>query len=141
MKTIKSTKYMLRISVVPLVALLFFIAPAAPVKGQGRTPVSIAIVNGGFDSGNFTGWTLSGDTEDTFVDDGSTYWGIPPYSGGYCAELGTTSPNSFGYLTQTLTVLFVSRLQAAAQGADYLPAYAPPQWRRTNKLFDFLLVE
>ena len=135
----KTFKHLLSLNAARLAALLVVIAPAASVKGQVRTPVSIAMVNGGFDAGNFTGWNLSGDNFDTCVDDGYDGWGITPYSGGYCADFGTISPNSFGYLTQTLTVLFVSQSQAAAQGAGYSPANVPPpsDGGSTNCLISF----
>ncbi len=59
------------------------------------------VLNGDFEMGDFTGWTLSGsDTNDMFVDDGSQT-GIEPYSG-YCfAALGPVG--SLSYLSQTLS--------------------------------------
>lgn len=57
------------------------------------------VQNGDFETGDFTGWTQSGDNSYTFVDDGSQS-GIAPYSGNYEATLGTS--NSLGYLSQTL---------------------------------------
>jgi len=58
------------------------------------------VVNGGFETGDFTGWVLSGDTSYTIVDNGSNS-GIPPHSGNYEAALSTFT--SLGYLSQTLT--------------------------------------
>jgi uncharacterized repeat protein (TIGR03803 family) len=76
----------------------------------GSGPASIAatfapvysglVLNGGFETGDFTGWTLSGsDTNDIFVDDGSQS-GINPHSGNYLAALGPVG--SVSYLSQTL---------------------------------------
>jgi hypothetical protein len=56
-------------------------------------------LNGGFERGDFTGWTLSGDTSYTSVDGGSKS-GLRPYSGNYDAVLGTSG--SRGYCSQTL---------------------------------------
>ncbi|HXR06513.1 MAG TPA: choice-of-anchor tandem repeat GloVer-containing protein [Candidatus Acidoferrum sp.] len=69
------------------------------------------VQNGGFETGDFTGWALSGDTSYTIVDDGSQP-GITPYSGNYEAALGTTS--ALGYLTQRLPTL---------AGASYLLSF------------------
>jgi PKD repeat protein len=57
------------------------------------------VVNGGFERDDFSGWTLSGDTYWTVVDDGSES-SITPHSGSYEAALGTLS--SLGYLSQTM---------------------------------------
>jgi hypothetical protein len=52
------------------------------------------ITNPGFETGDFTGWVLSGDTSFVLVDDFS------PHSGSFGAFLGTSG--STGSLTQTL---------------------------------------
>jgi hypothetical protein len=57
------------------------------------------VINGGFETGKFSGWTFNGDPRDNIVDDG-VQTGIPPQSGQYEAALGQT-----GYLatlSQTL---------------------------------------
>jgi len=66
-------------------------------------PVPGLVLNGDFETGDFSSWTLSGDTSYTFVDNGSlgSYFGIAPQSGNYDALLGTSS--SLGYLSQTLS--------------------------------------
>jgi len=72
------------------------------------------VLNGGFETGDFTSWTLSGDSGnisyDTLVDNGSE--GITPYSGNYVALLGTSG--SLGYLSQTLST---------TAGASYLLSF------------------
>jgi PKD repeat protein len=66
------------------------------------------VVNGGFETGDFTGWNLSGpDTNDIVVDDGSIT-GISPHSGDYLAELGPVG--SLSYLSQAIPT---------TPGADY----------------------
>ena len=52
------------------------------------------VTNPGFETGNFTGWALSGDTSFTVVDNFS------PHSGSFGAFLGTSG--STGSITQTL---------------------------------------
>ena len=74
-------------------------------------PNSGLVSNGDFETGDFTGWTLSGDTSYTSVDDG-TGSGITPYSGNYEAALGTSG--SWGYLSQTLST---------TAGATYLLSF------------------
>ena len=56
------------------------------------------ILNGGFETGDFTGWTLNGDSYNTVVNTSSFV-----HSGGYGVALGQTSSSPLGYLYQTLT--------------------------------------
>jgi len=75
------------------------------VDGAFTLSVGQTIVqNGGFETGDFTGWTLTepnGDAGETFVDEGAT--GIPPHSGTFFAALGDA--NGLGSLSQTLTTV------------------------------------
>jgi hypothetical protein len=66
----------------------------APYMGQFTITTSASLlVNGGFETGNFMGWTLSGNTGSTGVDGGL------PHSGNYAAYLGPVG--SEGFLAQT----------------------------------------
>ena len=67
------------------------------VTGSVRVGQSL-VQNGGFEAGNFTGWTQSGNTAFTSVTSGNSSF---VHSGTYGAELGPSS--SLGYLSQTLT--------------------------------------
>jgi hypothetical protein len=62
--------------------------------------------NGGFETGNFTGWTQSGNTGSSTVTSGNANY---VHGGTYGAELGPVGP--LGYLTQNLTT---------AAGQNYL---------------------
>jgi hypothetical protein len=57
------------------------------------------VANGGFETGDFTGWTLLGDAQSVFADDGTEVETIPQ-TGVYDAALGQVG--SLGYLSQTL---------------------------------------
>ena len=60
-------------------------------------PPPSGITNGGFESGNFTGWTTAGASE-TVVSSGC-------HSGTYCARAGSTAPtNGDSSITQSFTV-------------------------------------
>jgi hypothetical protein len=61
--------------------------------GPGRARAEF-MANGGFESGNFGGWTQSGNTGFTFVSSSN------PNTGTYSAWLGPIG--SFGYLSQTV---------------------------------------
>ena len=64
------------------------------------------VPNGGFETGDFTSWTLTGDTRYILVADASDTPNPPdilPHSGNYCAELGTY--HDFVYLSQTLPTI------------------------------------
>jgi photosystem II stability/assembly factor-like uncharacterized protein len=59
------------------------------------------IQNGGFETGDFTGWTVVNNDGYTYVDNGSQM--IPPHSGSYLAVLGQASSDGLCTISQTLT--------------------------------------
>lgn len=56
------------------------------------------LLNGGFELGNFTDWTLNGSTLDNYVDSANSVYS--PHSGTYLAMLG--QPTKLSYLSQTI---------------------------------------
>jgi PKD repeat protein len=77
---------------------------AATVYGTGPsiTVLSVGIANGGFETGDFTGWTLVDSSLDTFVDTGS-FSGIAPHSGTYLAALAPIE--TLGTLSEDLATI------------------------------------
>ena len=62
------------------------------------------VQNGGFETGDFTGWSLNGDAGNyDYVDNGSTVTSIAPHSGTYFAALGEVGVQAF--LSQALPTL------------------------------------
>jgi hypothetical protein len=65
------------------------------------------LTNGGFETGDFTGWTLtfqpSVTTHSTFVDNGSAGFPGVPHSGNFAAELGAVS--GLGTLSQNISTV------------------------------------
>lgn len=80
------------------------------------------VLNGGFETGDFTDWTVEANTADTFVDNSSVTH-IPPHSGTYLAAMG--QDGSVGYISQTLPTF---------AGQSYLLSLwvYPPVIRRGN---------
>ena len=80
---------MQRIFIIVALGVLCVLAIATNHSSAGSI-----VVNGGFETGDFTGWTLVGDPTNNFVDTGF------PHSGRFAAALGETG--DIGSLSQTL---------------------------------------
>ena len=78
------------------------------------------MLNGGFETGDFTGWTLSGNSTNTYVTDNSIF----VHSGTYAARLGPVG--SPGYLTTTVPTV---------AGTNYTLSYWLENDGGTNNLF------
>jgi len=95
------------------------------------TVVAPLMQNGGFETGNFSGWLQSGNTSGASVTTSSTY----VHSGQYGAELGPVG--SLGYLSQTITTIpgaaYLVSCWLNSQGGT--PNEFVVSWNGTN-LFD-----
>jgi hypothetical protein len=61
------------------------------------------VQNGGFETGDFTDWTLTTNGLGTFVDSSGGITELPPHSGNYFAALG--QPSAVGQISQTLPTI------------------------------------
>src|SRR6266700_381198 len=89
----------------------------SPTPTPTGTPGGCIVVNGGFETGDFTGWTQFGDTSFTAVDISSP-GGTPPHSGSFLAYFG---PFADGGIMQTLTGpagMYTVDFWLAADGGD-----------------------
>jgi hypothetical protein len=104
--------------------------------GQGKAGL---IVNGGFETGNFTGWTLNVTNPSYYlvVEDYTTHRNIhyTPYSGEYFAVIGDT--NHLGTMSQTVSDVtgqnYTLSMYLATDGA--YPNEFKVQWNGTT-LYD-----
>lgn len=100
------------------------------------------VLNGGFETGDFTDWTFVGNSADTFVDFDGSASGIPPHGGSYAAVFGDTSVDT---ISQTLTTIanqsyllsfwFFSPNVSEATGGTitgYMPNKLTATWNGTN---------
>jgi hypothetical protein len=77
--------------------ILLTLMSMALVMLPGMALSTQLIINGGFETGNFFGWTQSGDTTFTQVDTGSAH------SGSYAAEFGPIG--ELGFISQNLPTI------------------------------------
>ena len=90
------------------------------------------VENGGFETGNFTDWTLSGNTESTSVTRGNSFY---VHTGNYGVELGP--PGSPGYLSQTVTTVSGQAYALSLwlrNGYGSTPNWFQVQWNGTTFL-------
>ncbi len=84
---------------VPYSAAVALALAALVSRAKAQQDPANLVLNPGFETGDFTDWTSSGDQGSDFVGDSGDY---PVNSGNYAAVLGAESPSS---LTQTLATV------------------------------------
>ena len=91
------------------------LAVCAGFAGRASAGPMNLIVNGGFETGDFTGWTLGGNTANTFV--GPPFDGVGhPFSGLHAAVLGAVG--SVGTLSQTFATVPGTSYELSLWGAN-----------------------
>jgi hypothetical protein len=95
----------------------------------------VIVQNGGFEAGDFTGWSFNGNGVYSWV---TTYQSpIQPHSGSYFAALG--EPNTLAYLSQTVPTLpgqsYLLSLWLNSPNSFYFPNEFNVSWNG-NMLFD-----
>ena len=81
----------------------FLLAVVLTAIGSAQSQAAF-VTNGGFEMGNFTGWTQFGNTGFTGVQSGA-FGGVPPHSGNFQAFFGPVG--STGGISQSITGLTV----------------------------------
>ncbi len=99
------------------------------------------VQNGGFETGNFTSWTLSNNDGYNYVDDGTlTYGIILPHSGTHFAAFGQASADGFCTISQTVptiaghTYLFSFWWESVDFGFGTVPNELKVIWNGTTLL-------
>jgi hypothetical protein len=112
---------------------IIYLAGAAAAMTLGAQCASAAnlITNGGFETGDFTGWTVVANATGVT---GPGFDGFNPHSGNFFANLGDTSgAYPFGTLSQTISTvagqLYTLSFYLSSDGA--LPNYFDVNWNGT----------